>query len=68
MARGASTFRQRDVTRAIKAAVAAGLDIARVEIDTEGRISIIAGKAGKSGDGDLDRELEEWEAARLGQD
>jgi hypothetical protein len=33
MTRSASTFRQADVTKAIKGTVAAGVDIARVEID-----------------------------------
>ena len=33
-----ATFRQRDVTAAVKAAIAAGLDIARVEIDKTGKI------------------------------
>ncbi len=44
MARAPSTFRQRDVTKAIKAAVAAGVDVARVEIDTTGKIVIVTGK------------------------
>jgi hypothetical protein len=45
MARGNLTFKQTDVTRAIRAAVAAGVEVARVEVDKEGRIVIIAGKA-----------------------
>jgi hypothetical protein len=43
MARAPSTFRQQDVTRAIKAAAAAGVDIARIEIDKAGKIVIITG-------------------------
>jgi hypothetical protein len=42
MARASSAFRQQDLTRAIKAVVAAGVGIARVEIDTVGKIVIIA--------------------------
>ena len=42
MSRAPSTFRQQDVTRAVKAVVAAGVDIARIEIDKAGKIVIIA--------------------------
>ena len=50
MGRAACTFRQRDMTAAIKAAVAAGVAIARIEVDKGGKIAIIPGKAGESGD------------------
>jgi len=43
MSRGPSTFRQRDLTAAVKAVVAAGQSVARVEVDKAGRISIIIG-------------------------
>jgi hypothetical protein len=36
MSRGPASFRERDVTRAAKAVVKAGLDVACVEIDTTG--------------------------------
>ena len=42
MPRAPSAFKQRDLTKAVKAVVAAGVDIARVEIDTTGKIVIIA--------------------------
>lgn len=32
------------MTRALKAAAAAGLDVAKVEIDSEGKIVVILGK------------------------
>ena len=65
MARAPSAFRQQDVTRAVRAVAAAGVDIARVEIDRFGKIVIVTGKseAGSTQD-ELDRELEEWEARR----
>jgi hypothetical protein len=45
MARAPSTFRQQDVTRAAKAVTAAGVHIARVEIDKTGKITIITADA-----------------------
>ena len=42
MARGTCTFRQRDVTKAVKAMVAAGVGVARVEIDRDGKIVLIS--------------------------
>ena len=44
MARASCTFRQTDVTRAVKAVAAAGVHIGRVEIDRAGKIVIIAAK------------------------
>jgi hypothetical protein len=38
------SVRQRDVTAAVKGAVAAGVEVARVEVDRQGRIVIVAGK------------------------
>jgi hypothetical protein len=37
MSRAPSRFRQQDVTRAVKAVAAAGLNIARIEIDKAGK-------------------------------
>jgi hypothetical protein len=45
MARGSSTFRQQDVTRALKATVAAGIEVQRIEIDKTGKIVVVTGKA-----------------------
>jgi hypothetical protein len=40
-------FTKRAVTRTIKAHLAAGLSIARVEIDKDGRIVIVSGEPGE---------------------
>ena len=38
MSRGQQTFKQRDVTKALKATVNAGIAVGRVEIDKNGKI------------------------------
>jgi hypothetical protein len=42
MPRAPSAFKQGDLKKAVKAVVAAGVDIVRVEIDNTGKIVIIA--------------------------
>jgi hypothetical protein len=41
VSRGPSTFKQTDLTRAIKGARAAGIDVARIELNKNGRIIIV---------------------------
>ena len=40
--RAPSSFKQRDMTRAVRAVVAAGVKVARVEVDKDGRIVVVA--------------------------
>jgi hypothetical protein len=67
MARGNCTFRQRDATRAVRAAMAAGLIVQRIEIDKHGKIVVWAANQTSAAPDDLDNELAEFEA-RHGQD
>jgi hypothetical protein len=49
MARAPSTFRQQDVTRAVKAVTAAGATVTRVEIDSRsGKITVITAEVAES--------------------
>lgn len=41
MSRGLQTFKQRDVTKAVKAMVKAGIAVGWVEIDKDGKIVIV---------------------------
>ena len=41
MGRALSNFRQADLTRAVRGARAAGLEVARIEIDRDGKIVIL---------------------------
>jgi L-asparaginase/Glu-tRNA(Gln) amidotransferase subunit D len=59
MARAPSTFRQQDVTRAVKAVSAAGVTIARVEVDKSGKIAIITTNGTAAHD--QDKEGNEWD-------
>jgi hypothetical protein len=51
MSRGPASFKQRDVTRAIKGARAAGIDVSGVKVDKQGNIVILTGKPIESPDG-----------------
>jgi hypothetical protein len=60
MSRGQQTFRQRDVTKAIKAAAKAGIPVKRVEIDKTGKIIIVISKTEDAASGDRP-EKNEWD-------
>lgn len=57
MSRGPSTFRQSTVTKAIKAAKAAGVEVARIEVDPDGRIVLTVGKPDDPSKPDANREI-----------
>ena len=42
MARAPLLFRQRDLVRAVKGAKAAGMKVFKVQIDTDGKITVMA--------------------------
>jgi hypothetical protein len=60
MARGRCTFKQQDATRAARAAIAAGLEVQRIEFDTDGKIIIVTGKP-KDHPVDQGRGENEWD-------
>jgi hypothetical protein len=70
MARGRCSFKQQDVTRALRATLAAGINVHRVEIDG-GKIVVVTSQGSvpltSSPGEDLDHELKEFEA-RHGED
>ena len=51
MARAPSKFRQGDVTRAVKAVVAAGVEIREVIVDANGQIRVVANQTVPNGNG-----------------
>lgn len=61
MGRHAKTFTQADVSRTVKGALNGGLAVGRVEIDKDGRIVLIAGRAAAKPN-DPAAAFDEWEA------
>jgi hypothetical protein len=63
MGRRAASFTASDVTRAVKATVAAGLDVERVEVQPDGTIAIVT----KEQEAELNRDLssyDQWKAKK----
>jgi hypothetical protein len=60
MSRGPHTFRQSDLTRAVKALRAAGVDIVRVEIEHD-RIVVVAGTPATTAEAALDEGVKAWD-------
>jgi len=58
MSRGPLPFRQRDMTRAVRAVAAAGLPVARVEVEKNGKIIVVVGASDKTDA----PEVNEWDA------
>jgi hypothetical protein len=55
MSRGPQRFRQRDLTRAVRAVTAAGMSVAKVEVDKAGKIVVVVGPPDKT-----EAEPNEW--------
>jgi len=61
MVRGPCTFRERDVTRAIRAVEAAGKKVRKVELDKDRKVVVIV-IAQEDDDAPVDSERNEWDA------
>ena len=57
MSRAPGRFTQRDATRLLRAALAAGLSVLKIEVDRDGKLVVVTGEPGKSSA--LDRN--EWD-------
>jgi hypothetical protein len=60
MTRRPASFRQRNLTRAVKAVIAAGLHVAGVKVSAQGDIEIVTGEDRAQDSGS--REGNEWDA------
>lgn len=62
MARRPALFKQHDVKRAVRGAIAGGVEILRVEIEPNGKIVLIACNKRTSDDDEIDRDIAALEA------
>jgi hypothetical protein len=61
VSRGPCTFRQRDLAAAVKAVVAAGCEVARVEVGKDGKIVVVTGKPEEPVN-NVGNDTNEWDA------
>jgi hypothetical protein len=62
MSRGAQSFTQADLTKAVKGVVKAGVQVGRVEI-TAGKITVFAGRAGVN-EAEIEVTGNEWDGVK----
>jgi hypothetical protein len=62
MPKGLQIFKQTDLLRAIRTSQEAGLSIARVEIDRDGKIVVVVGESRQESPGN-DNGEQSWDAA-----
>jgi hypothetical protein len=60
MSRGQQTFKQSDLTKALKGTVKAGIAVERVEINKDGKIVIVTARLDDAADGEKP-EKNEWD-------
>jgi len=62
VARRPALFKQHDVMRAVRGAIAGGVEIQKVEIDRDGKIVLITGRKPSSSYDEVDEDLAALEA------